>query len=56
MHVRVLTLNVWNSEGNARRTDLINSSRKEVLDISPARLTEILRRGQRGVLQEHFKG
>lgn len=28
----------------------------KVLDISPATLTEILRRGQKGVLQEHFKG
>lgn len=28
----------------------------KVLDISPATLTEILRRGQKRVLQEHFKG
>jgi predicted DNA binding protein len=27
-----------------------------VLDVSPATLTEILRRGQRRVLEEHFKG
>ncbi len=28
----------------------------KVLDISPATLTEILRRGQKRLLQEHFKG
>ena len=28
----------------------------KVLDVSPATLTEILRRGQKRVLQEHFKG
>jgi predicted DNA binding protein len=28
----------------------------KVLDISPATLTEILRRGQKRILQEHFKG
>lgn len=28
----------------------------KVLDISPGTLTEILRRGQKRVLQEHFKG
>ena len=28
----------------------------KALDISPATLTEILRRGQRRILQEHFKG
>lgn len=28
----------------------------KILDISPATLTEILRRGQKRVLQEHFKG
>jgi len=28
----------------------------KVLDVSPATLTEILRRGQRRVLEEHFKG
>jgi len=28
----------------------------KVLDVSPATLTEILRRGQKKVLQEHFKG
>ena len=28
----------------------------KALDISPATLTEILRRGQKRVLQEHFKG
>jgi len=28
----------------------------KVLDVSPATLTEILRRGQKKILQEHFKG
>jgi predicted DNA binding protein len=28
----------------------------KVLDVSPATLTEILRRGQKRILQEHFKG
>lgn len=28
----------------------------KILDVSPATLTEILRRGQKRVLQEHFKG
>jgi endonuclease/exonuclease/phosphatase family metal-dependent hydrolase len=51
MRLRVLTLNVWNEEGNPQRSDLINSELRR-LDPDLIALQEVVQTGERNQLKK----
>jgi endonuclease/exonuclease/phosphatase family metal-dependent hydrolase len=55
MHVRILTLNVWNDEGDPRRIDLINRELRR-LDPDLIALQEVVQTPERNQLDELLKG
>jgi endonuclease/exonuclease/phosphatase family metal-dependent hydrolase len=55
MHLRVVTLNVWNEEGDPGRTELINSELRRI-DPDLVALQEVVRRPDRDQLAELVAG